>query len=98
MLLFGEKDQSKQRSDALTDVPTPPGVEYETKLGNISGLRLCPSRFEDCRTDHPPMSGFFLMGIPVHSRQSGSLDLNFESGLLVDNIYSFQNNDELLTE
>ena len=25
----------------------PPGVEYVTKLGNISGLRLCPSCFED---------------------------------------------------
>ena len=47
MLLFGEKDESKQRSDALSDVPTPPGVEFVTKLGNISGLRLCPSRFED---------------------------------------------------
>ena len=34
----------------------PPGVEYETKLGNIVGLRICPSRFEDCRTDHPPRS------------------------------------------
>ena len=82
----------------MSDVPTPPGVEYETKLGNIFGLRLCPSRFEDCRTDHPPRSGFFFMGVPVKSSQSGSLDLNFESGLLVDNIYSFQNNDELLTE
>ena len=25
----------------------PPGVEYITKLGNIFGLRLCPSCFED---------------------------------------------------
>ena len=29
-----------------------PGVEYETKLGNISGLRLFPIRFEDFWTDH----------------------------------------------
>ena len=41
MLLFNEKDKSKQRSDALSDIPIPPGVVSETKLGNISGLRLC---------------------------------------------------------
>ena len=62
----------------------PPGVEYETKFGNISGLRLCPSRFDNCRTDHPPMSGFFFMGVPVHVSQSESLDLNIESVFDVD--------------
>ena len=77
----------------------PPGVEYETKLDNISVLRVCPSHFEDfgmwvffrCApvniafTGHPPLSGFFFMWIAVHGSQSGSFDLNIEFGIVVNN-------------
>ena len=50
MPMFGEKDYLKHRLCSLSDVQKDhpsQGVDYETQLRNISGLRLCPSRFED---------------------------------------------------
>ena len=53
---------------ALSDVPTPPGIDYGTKVSDISVGRLCPSCVLEFWLITPLGPSSIIWEFPVHSR------------------------------
>ena len=71
---------------ALSEVPTPPGIDYETKVSNISIRRLCPA----CVLEFwliIPLGLFSFLWESQFTVELGSLDLKFESDNDVNEIW-----------